>query len=85
MASNTKANAEKNGGNTGRNSQNGAKAFDKNQLNVMKVMIKLSQSSKKDSVPKSKGSTAELKKGVSQVQQMYVAQQYQADNGTDLN
>ena len=48
-------------------------------------MIKLSQSSKKeDSDSKSEGSTAEWKKSVGQVQQMYIAQQYRANNGMDL-
>ena len=75
---------KKNHGNIRRNSQNGAKAFDKKELNFIKAMIKLSQSSKKeDSKSESEGSTAEWKKGVSQVQQMYIAQQYRADNGMD--
>ena len=47
-------------------------------------MIKSSQSSKKEiSDSKSDSSTAEWKKGVNQVQQMYIAQQYRADNGMD--
>ena len=49
---------KKNGGNTVRNSRNGAKAFDKKELNFIKAMIKLSQSSKKeDSDSKSDRST----------------------------
>ena len=47
-------------------------------------MIKSSQSSKKENPDsESKSLTAEWKKGVNQVQQMYIAQQDQADNGMD--
>ena len=48
-------------------------------------MIKSCVSSKKeDSESESKGSTTKWKKSVSQVQQMYIAQQYRVDNGMEL-
>ena len=47
-------------------------------------MINSSLSSKKEnSDSESKLSTAEWEKGVNQVQQMYIAQQYRADNSMD--
>ena len=65
-------------GNAGRNDANSnsnSNYFDKKQKSYIKQMIKLSQLSKNNnSVSDSESLTVEWKKGVNQVQQMYIAQ-----------
>ena len=47
-------------------------------------MFKSHSSNKEESDSDSESSTADWKKGINQVQQMYIAQQYRANNGMDF-
>ena len=77
----------KNGGNAGRNNQNGGKPFDKKQMKFINTMFKSHASSKEEESDSISGSSSTVgwKKGISTVHQMYIAHQYQTDNGMDLD
>ena len=74
-------------GYAGSNNRNGGNgAFNKNQMKVMNKIFKSHSSTKKnESDFKSEALAEGWKKGINLVQQMYIAQQYQTDNGVDLD
>ena len=78
----------KNGsGNAGSNNRNGGStAFNKNQMKVINKIFKTHSSTKNnDSDSESKASADGWKKDINLVKQISIAQQYQQDNGMDLD
>ena len=71
------------GGNAGCNNRNGGnKDFNKKQMQTINKMFRSHSSTKKDdSDSESEASADGWKKGINLVQQMFIAQQYQKDNG----
>ena len=73
----------KKGGN-GLNNRTGKLPFPKDQMKFLNQLVK-AQVAKggEESDSESASSTADLKKGINSCQQMYIAQQFRADNGLD--
>ena len=71
----------KNSGTAGRNERNGAKVFNKKQMKFINQIFKSHSSNRiEESDFDSEILAAGWKKGINSVQQMYIAQHYQADN-----